>query len=120
MLNYLNSCGMQGIEINKADVAASFQKAVVDAITGRAIKMCEDKGITKLAIAGGVASNSSLRESLENECAKRNIKYYSPSVLMCTDNAAMIGSAAFYKFIKGETAGYDLNAVPGLGLTGTR
>lgn len=120
VLNYLNSCGMQGIEINKADVAASFQKAVVDAITGRAIKMCEDKGITKLAIAGGVASNSSLRESLENECAKRNIKYYSPSVLMCTDNAAMIGSAAFYKFIKGETAGYDLNAVPGLGLTGTR
>lgn len=120
VLNYLNSCGMQGIEINKADVAASFQKAVVDASTGRAIKMCEDKGITKLAIAGGVASNSSLRESLENECAKRNIKYYSPSVLMCTDNAAMIGSAAFYKFIKGETAGYDLNAVPGLGLTGTR
>lgn len=120
VLNYLNSCGMQGTEINKADVAASFQKAVVDAITDRAIKMCEDKEITKLAIAGGVASNSSLRESLENECAKRNIKYYSPSVLMCTDNAAMIGSAAFYKFIKGETAGYDLNAVPGLGLTGTR
>lgn len=120
VLNYLNSCGMQGTEINKADVAASFQKAVVDAITDRAIKMCEDKGITKLAIAGGVASNSSLRESLENECAKRNIKYYSPSVLMCTDNAAMIGSAAFYKYIKGETAGYDLNAMPGLGLTGTR
>ncbi len=120
VLNYLNSCGMQGTEINKADVAASFQKAVVDAITDRAIKMCEDKGITKLAIAGGVASNSYLRESLENECAKRNIKYYSPSVLMCTDNAAMIGSAAFYKYIKGETAGYDLNAVPGLGLTGTR
>ena len=120
VLNYLNSCEMQGMEIDKADVAASFQKAVVDAITDRAMMMCEEKGITKLAIAGGVASNSSLRESLENECAKRNIKYYSPSVLMCTDNAAMIGSAAFYKFIKGETAGYDLNAVPGLGLTGTR
>lgn len=120
VLNYLNSCEMQGIEINKADVAASFQKAVVEAITDRAMIMCEKNGITKLAIAGGVASNSSLRESLENECVKRNIKYYSPSVLMCTDNAAMIGSAAFYKFIKGETAGYDLNAVPGLGLTGTR
>ena len=62
------------MEIDKADVAASFQKAGVDAITDRAMMMCEEKGITKLAIAAGVASNSSLRESLENECAKRNLK----------------------------------------------
>ncbi len=120
VLNYLNSCEMQGMEINKADVAASFQKAVVDAITDRAMIMCEESGITKLAIAGGVASNSLLRETLENECGKRNIRYFSPSVIMCTDNAAMIGSAAYYKYLKGETAGYDLNAVPGLGLTGKR
>ena len=120
VLDYLNSCEMQGMEINKADVAASFQKAVVDAITDRAMIMCEESGITKLAIAGGVASNSLLRETLENECGKRNIRYFSPSVIMCTDNAAMIGSAAYYKYLKGETAGYDLNAVPGLGLTGKR
>lgn len=120
VLNYLNSYEMQGMEINKADVAASFQKAVVDAITDRAMIMCEESGITKLAIAGGVASNSLLRETLENECGKRNIRFFSPSVIMCTDNAAMIGSAAYYKYLKGETAGYDLNAVPGLGLTGKR
>ena len=116
VLNYLNSCEMQGIEVNKADVAASFQRAVVDAIAGRAMIMCEESGITKLAIAGGVAANSLLRETLEKECGKRNIKYYSPSLIMCTDNAAMIGAAAYYKYLKGETAGYDLNAVPGLGL----
>ena len=120
VLNYLNSCEMQGIGINKADVAASFQKAVVDAITDRAMAMCESRGITKLATAGGVASNSLLRDTLSGECKKRGIKYYSPSVIMCTDNAVMIGAAAYYKMLKGEFAGGDLNAVPGLGLTGKR
>ena len=119
VLNYLNSQEMQGNEINKADVAASFQAAVTDAITGRAMLMCEEKGITKLAIAGGVAANSALRNQLENECKKRGISYYSPSLIMCTDNAAMIGAAAYYKYIKNEFASYDLNAVPGLGLTGS-
>ena len=75
--------------------------------------------ITKLAIAGGVAANSALRNQLENECKKRGISYYSPSLIMCTDNAAMIGAAAYYKYIKNEFASYDLNAVPGLGLTGS-
>ena len=116
VLNYLNSCEMQGIAVKKADVAASFQKAVVDAITDRAMAMCEKSSITRLAIAGGVASNSLLRETLENECEKRGIRYYSPSVIMCTDNAAMIGAAAYYIYKSGRTAGYDLNAVPGLGL----
>ena len=117
VLNYLNSQEMQENEINKADVAASFQAAVTDAIVGRAMLMCEERGIKKLAIAGGVAANSSLRTQLENECKKRGIAYYCPSLIMCTDNAAMIGAAAYYKFIKEDFASYDLNAVPGLGLT---
>ena len=117
VLNYLNSQEMQGKEIIKADVAASFQAAVTDAIVGRAMLMCEERGIKKLAIAGGVAANSSLREQLENECKKRGIAYYCPSLIMCTDNAAMIGAAAYYKYIKNDFASFNLNAVPGLGLT---
>lgn len=116
VLNYLNSREMQGNEINRADVAASFQRAVVDAITDRAMSLCGSEGIKKLAIAGGVAANSSLRETLEKACAERGIEFYSPSLIMCTDNAAMIGAAAYYKYLKGEFADYDLNAVPGLGL----
>ena len=116
VLNYLNSQTMQGREINKADVAASFQAAVTDAICDRAMLMCEEKGIKKLAIAGGVAANSSLRSQLSSECKKRDISFYCPSLIMCTDNAAMIGAAAYYKYIKNEFADYDLNAVPGLGL----
>ncbi len=117
VLNYLNSQEMQGIKINKADVAASFQRAVVDAITERAMALCEMEGIKKLAIAGGVAANSSLRQTLENSCKDKGIEFFSPSLVMCTDNAAMIGAAAYYKFVKGEFADYDLNAVPGLGLS---
>lgn len=116
VLNYLNSQEMQGNEINKADVAASFQSAVTDAICDRAMLMCDKTGIKKLAIAGGVAANSALRAQLSSECKKRDISFYSPSLLMCTDNAAMIGAAAYYKYIKNEFASYDLNAVPGLGL----
>lgn len=120
VLNYLNTQEMQGIEINKADVAASFQKAVVDAIVEKAMILCREKGIKDLAIAGGVASNSALRKALSEACRENDINYFSPSPVMCTDNAAMIGAAAYYKYLKKEFAGHDLNAVPGLGLTGKR
>ena len=116
VLNYINSANMQGKEINHADVAASFQKAVVDALVSRAVRLTKECGMDKLAIAGGVASNSALRAAVQEECAKNNIKFYSPSPVLCTDNAAMIGAAAYYEYIKGVRHGYDLNAVPNLKL----
>ena len=100
VLNYINSANMQGKEINRADVAASFQKAVVDALVSRAVKLAKECGMDKLAIAGGVASNSALRAAVQEECAKNNIRFYSPSPVLCTDNAAMIGAAAYYEYIK--------------------
>lgn len=116
VLNYINSANMQGKEINRADVAASFQKAVVDALVSRAVRLTKECGMDKLAIAGGVASNSALRAAIQEECTKNNISFYSPSPVLCTDNAAMIGAAAYYEYIKGVRHGYDLNAIPNLKL----
>ena len=116
VLNYLNSCEMKGETIHTADVAASFQKAVVDVLVEHSLEAVKNYGYDKLAIAGGVASNSSLRKAVETECMKRNIKYYQPSPKFCTDNAAMIGVAGYYEYLKGVRHGYDLNAVPNLKL----
>ncbi len=116
VLNYLNSCKMQGIDINKSDVAASFQKAVVDVLTEHAMLALDNSGDKKFAIAGGVASNRHLRDAMEKECAKRDIVFYRPAPVYCTDNAAMIGAAAYYEYLKGSFAGPDLNAVPNLRL----
>lgn len=116
VLNYLNGCQMKGIEINQADVAASFQKAVVDVLVDHSMDAVERYGMKKFAIAGGVASNSHLRTALEEACAKRGITFYHPSPVFCTDNAAMIGAAGYYEYIKGTRHGWDLNAVPNLKL----
>jgi len=116
VLNYLNSCEMKGEEINRADVAASFQKAVIDVLVGHALDAVETYGFDKFAIAGGVASNASLREAFEKECEKRKIAFYHPSPIFCTDNAAMIGVAGYYEYLKGTRSGLDLNAVPNLKL----
>lgn len=116
VLNYLNSCEMKGIGICQADVAASFQKAVVDVLVEHSMHAVLSCGMKKFAIAGGVASNSALRGALEGECEKRGIAFYHPSPILCTDNAAMIGAAAYYEYRKGVRHGYDLNAVPNLKL----
>lgn len=116
VLNYLNKMEMKNEKINKADVAASFQKAVVGVLTDNVIKTCKIKKIDKIAIAGGVASNSALRESLIKEGKKRNINVLFPSPILCTDNAAMIGSAAYFEFLMGNVASMDLNAKPNLRL----
>ena len=116
VLNYLNSCEMKGIEIHKADMAASFQNAVIEALVTRAIRLTQERGVKKLAIAGGVAANSSLRSALQEECSSRGIAFYSPSLALCTDNAAMIGAAGYYDYINGVRHGLDLNAVPNLRL----
>ena len=116
VLNYLNGCQMKGIEVNRADVAASFQKAVCDVLVEHAMIAVKESGLNKFAIAGGVASNSALRAAFEKACAERQIEFYHPSPIFCTDNAAMIGSAAYYEFIAGKRDGLDLNAVPNLKL----
>ena len=116
VLNYLNTCEMKGIEIHTADVAASFQKAVVDVLVEHSLNAVRAYRFKKFAIAGGVASNSALRAAFQNECAKRKIEFYHPSPVLCTDNAAMIGAAGYYEYLKGTRSGYDLNAVPNLKL----
>lgn len=116
VLNYLNKAKMKDIEVNKADVAASFQYAVVEVLKDNVFKTCEKKKLDKIAIAGGVASNSALREALMTEGEKRGIKILFPAPILCTDNAAMIGSAAYFRLIKGEESSLDLNAKPNLKL----
>ncbi|MBQ8598034.1 MAG: tRNA (adenosine(37)-N6)-threonylcarbamoyltransferase complex transferase subunit TsaD [Lachnospiraceae bacterium] len=116
VLNYLNSCQMKGEEISVPDVAASFQKAVTDVLVEHSMDAVAKYGYKKFAIAGGVASNSSLRAAFEKACKEAGIEFYHPSPIYCTDNAAMIGVAGYYEYQKGVRHGYDLNAVPALKL----
>lgn len=116
VLNYLNGCRMKDIPIVEADVAASFQKAVIDVLVANAMKAIDEFGMTKFAIAGGVASNGTLREAMRQACEKKKVEFYHPSPIFCTDNAAMIGSAAYYEYMAGTRSGLDLNAVPNLKL----
>lgn len=116
VLNYINHAKMTGEEICVPDLAASFQNAVVESLVSRAIMAAKEYGYDKLAIAGGVASNSALRESMKAACEREGIRFYHPSPIYCTDNAAMIGAAAYYEYQKGARSGWDLNAVPNLKL----
>lgn len=116
VLNYINGCKMKGIEYNNADIAASFQKAVTDVLVENAMQAVKEYGIPKLAIAGGVASNSTLRTAMKCACEHRGIEFYHPSPILCTDNAAMIGAAAYYEYMRGTRHGWDLNAIPNLKL----
>ena len=116
VLNFLNSESMAGREVNRADAAASFQKAVTDVLVGHAIAAAKEKKTGLIAIAGGVASNSALRAEFEKACAENGLKLVYPSPVFCTDNAAMIASAGYYEYLKGTRHGWDLNAVPGLKL----
>lgn len=116
VLNYLNKCKMQNIEVNKSDVAASFQYAVIDVLKENVLMTCKKRNVKTIAIAGGVASNSSLRETLIKEASKRGIEVLFPAPILCTDNAAMIGSAAYFNFINGKISDLNLNAKPNLKL----
>ncbi len=116
VLNYINGCQMKGESFQPADIAASFQKAVVDVLVEHSMKAVEEFKMCKFAIAGGVASNSALRAGMKKACEERGIAFYYPSPIFCTDNAAMIGAAAYYEYLAGTRHGWDLNAVPNLKL----
>lgn len=116
VLNHINHAKMMGEEIFVPDLAASFQNAVVDALVTRTVAAAKEYGYHKVVIAGGVASNTALRKCMSKACAKENLELFYPSPIYCTDNAAMIGVAAYYEFINGARAGWDLNAVPNLKL----
>lgn len=116
VLNYLNQAEMRGEKIVTEDVAASFQKAVVDVLVEHSMAAVKENGFNKFAIAGGVASNSALREAMKEACKNNNIDFYYPSPIYCTDNAAMIGVAGYYEYINGVRSDFHLNAVPNLRL----
>ena len=116
VLNYINGCQMKGETYEEADIAASFQKAVIDVLVGNAMHAVKEYGLNKFAIAGGVASNGTLREAMREACEENEIEFYHPSPIFCTDNAAMIGVAAYYEYLSGTRHGWDLNAVPNLKL----
>ena len=116
VLNYINGCKMKGEEINRADIAASFQRAVVEVIVEKTIEAAKMLNLNTVCLAGGVAANSSLREAMKNACEKEGLSFNYPSPILCTDNAAMIGAAAYYEYIAGTRHGLDLIAVPNLNI----
>lgn len=114
VLNYLNGCEMKQIEVNRADVAASFQQAVVDVLVERGIRAAKQLGENRIAVAGGVASNSALRAAMTERCQQEGTELCYPSPIFCTDNAAMIAVQGYYEYMAGTRSGLDLNAVPNL------
>lgn len=116
VLNYINGCRMKDIPIVEADIAAAFQKAVTEVLIEHAMMALDELHMDKFAIAGGVASNRALRDGMEAACKRRGVAFYHPSPVFCTDNAAMIGVAAYYEYLAGRRDGWDLNAVPNLKL----
>lgn len=110
VINLIHNSAQKGIELNKADVCASFRYAVVDCLTTNFLKAAQDLRVDKLVIAGGVSANILLRSTLDEECKKRGFAFYMPEKSLCGDNAAMVGSQGYYEFLSGKIAGADLNA----------
>lgn len=116
VLNYLNTQKLKGEEVQVANVAASFQQAVMDVIVSKIMRAAVNKKENKIVLAGGVAANSKLREMMNIECEKAGIQLICPSIILCTDNAAMIGCAAYYKYKAGMVDDLTLDAHPNLAI----
>ncbi|WP_011024963.1 tRNA (adenosine(37)-N6)-threonylcarbamoyltransferase complex transferase subunit TsaD [Caldanaerobacter subterraneus] len=112
VLNYLNRQKQKGEEVNIYDVAASFQRNIVEVLVKKLVEAARFKNVSKVSIAGGVASNGFLRQKLEEDAKKFGLSVYYPEKIYCTDNGAMIAAAAYYDFVKGKFSGMDLNAIP--------
>lgn len=116
VLNTLNSARMKEETLSVPDIAASFQQAVVDVLVRKTLLAIEETGVKTLLLAGGVAANSLLRETLGETLGERSVRLVYPSPILCTDNGAMIATAGYYHYLAGDFAPWTLNAVPGLGL----
>lgn len=116
VLNYINGCKMKNESYSEADIAASFQQSVSDVLVEHGMRAAREHGVKKFAIAGGVASNGTLREAFRTACEKEGISFYHPSPIYCTDNAAMIGVAGYYEYLAGTRSDLNLNAIPNLKL----
>ena len=115
-INAVHNARQKGEQLNDADLAASFRAAVVSFLVDKAMLAAEELNVKKIALAGGVSANSLLRREMEKACQKRGIQLYMPMLKLCGDNAAMIGSAAYYHLLRGEIADLTLNAKPALRL----
>jgi len=116
VINHLNTAKMKGDSVVDADIAASFQEAVVEVLTKNAIEACKVMNCQRLAVVGGVACNSRLRQSLTQACNENSIGLHIPKPIFCTDNASMIASAGYHHFKAGKFAQMDLNGIPSLTL----
>lgn len=116
VINYIHNTNQKGIEINKPDIAASFQEAVTDVLSRHLLECAAKYGTKKIALAGGVAANKPLRDRCETLAKKNQMEFVCPSMPLCTDNAAMIGCAAYYEYQAGARADMTLNAVANLQL----
>lgn len=116
VLNYIHNATQKGEEIVVADVAASFQKAVLDVLVEKTFRLAKERKSNKIVLAGGVASNKGLREMMKERGINENISIYYPSSILCTDNAAMIGSAAYFNYINGIESDLGFKVMPNLGL----
>ena len=116
VINYVHTAEQKGEEISRADVAASFQQAVCDVLVNNTVEAAKELKVDKIAIAGGVASNTLLRDQMQREGKKHNLTFYCPPIELCTDNAAMISCAGYLNFIAGIRGSLDLNAIPQLSI----
>lgn len=116
VINYVHTAEQKGEEINRADVAASFQQAAVDVLVSNTVNAAKEKGVSKIAIAGGVAANTCLRNQMKSEAEKNGMQFYCPPIELCTDNAAMISCAGYFNYVAGIRGGLELNAVPQLSI----
>lgn len=117
VINTVHKMEQKGEPVPQADIAASFQRAVVDVLTEKTIHAAKISGSEKVCLAGGVASNSLLRSEMAKKAKSEKIEVYYPPLRLCTDNAVMISSAGYFKYkYTGETAGNDLNAYPALSI----
>lgn len=114
VLNYLNKFAMKNETVNKADIAAAFQEAVIEVLVTKTIRAAEKENINTILLAGGVAANSGLRTVLKQTAEAKGLTVYYPPLEFCTDNGAMIGAAAHYKALAKDYADLSLNAVPNL------